>query len=1098
MAAESTPALPNCKFWAPPTATASGDAPASPSEVACSDSAADGPVNPTADGSADVSPAAAVAEAAAAEATAEAEPAALVVGDAPSESSFRRLPSGPSWWDRNFRLQLRDRDALVQVKLRGAELRDPDVASIAVALQTFVQCNVPPEQPLLLELEAAENQLGDAAVASIVSGLRMLAERWPGGARVRILKLWNNKLGDVAAQQLAGLLYTQAGAVEELHLSHNNIGSRGLAALLVAVCCHPTGAYPWTASNGWHVPCWFRIEHNSVNQVKELLDALAELVHLRYCLAPREARSAGCTPSCCVRAEMDPDQETPHVHLPYATATQHRVEPHCKESARQLVHAAKQALESGTMWDSETSTGALTGNPGVQPFISEFIECRTVALRVDPIQGAGLDLEPTELGYYVAGLAEEDGPAQELQAGDVILEIAGAPLWGLEEEALENTFGSFFADGRLVRCASYVALEGGCDVVQGLGPAVGNLANRSQVLAASFQSDLEILCNKCGVQARLWENSSSIVLRGRPLAQRWALNDLEQLALFYFPELHVLEQAALMPSCNWTANNVSTPAPRSSISVTEPAVAVTTNAENRESESASLATWGVTLQRQVQELDEDDQVPFEPLEAPDDGPEVFEGEAMARSYQVWRPLRVLLAVGLPGSGKSTLAAQLAKEGWDIINQDTLGNREACVAAARASLSDGKRIFIDRCNVSCNQRQLWLCLADEFECCAGCFWLDIHPDECGQRVLQRFNHPTLAAQPESLGVIWSFADRLEPPDEAEGFVLWQARTEPEIALQLKDLAEVLDEFSRDSTTRSDYRGSPLVDTQIEQHLARASGNFRYVESDTCKRGKRAHYLRSVRRQVEYYFSDENLKRDWFFQEKILEEPESGWLALQWILSCPRIRDVYRASADDVVQALGPSMLLSKKSGNEHFVRRGRPLPRLEASRPAAGSEPEWYKLLHGRQESEKVPRGSPRLCPSCNQLLPITSFSRSQLRKKRQGSLCNACVDGNDAVSNGSGSVTTPAAATRSGHDTSSKEPEWWQGDGPQPAVEVDPALGEANTQGPEQQCAEAEVSAKPDVVQCAYCSRHLARETFAKAQLTKHRRNPKCRECVNA
>ena len=29
-------------------------------------------------------------------------------------------------------------------------------------------------------------------------------------------------------------------------------------------------------------------------------------------------------------------------------------------------------------------------------------------------------------------------------------------------------------------------------------------------------------------------------------------------------------------------------------------------------------------------------------------------------------------------------------------------------------------------------------------------------------------------------------------------------------------------------------------------------------------------------------DKNLKRDWFFQEKIAGEPESGWLELRWIM------------------------------------------------------------------------------------------------------------------------------------------------------------------------------------------------------------------------
>ena len=38
---------------------------------------------------------------------------------------------------------------------------------------------------------------------------------------------------------------------------------------------------------------------------------------------------------------------------------------------------------------------------------------------------------------------------------------------------------------------------------------------------------------------------------------------------------------------------------------------------------------------------------------------------------------------------------------------------------------------------------------------------------------------------------------------------------------------------------------------------------------------------------------------FFQEKISEPPEPGWLELQWILSCPRVQDVHRATPSDSV-------------------------------------------------------------------------------------------------------------------------------------------------------------------------------------------------------
>ena len=37
-----------------------------------------------------------------------------------------------------------------------------------------------------------------------------------------------------------------------------------------------------------------------------------------------------------------------------------------------------------------------------------------------------------------------------------------------------------------------------------------------------------------------------------------------------------------------------------------------------------------------------------------------------------------------------------------------------------------------------------------------------------------------------------------------------------------------------------------------------------------------------------FQDKNLKRDWFFQEKIASEPEPGWLELCYIMPGPQRR------------------------------------------------------------------------------------------------------------------------------------------------------------------------------------------------------------------
>lgn len=83
---------------------------------------------------------------------------------------------------------------------------------------------------------------------------------------------------------------------------------------------------------------------------------------------------------------------------------------------------------------------------------------------------------------------------------------------------------------------------------------------------------------------------------------------------------------------------------------------------------------------------------------------------------------------------------------------------------------------------------------------------------------------------------------------------------------------------------------------------------------------------VRKQVEYYMSDENLKGDQFFHEKISANAE-GWLPLSLILSCNKMKAM-KATLEDVIKALEGSKLELKDTA---FVRRpaNAPLPKLEA-------------------------------------------------------------------------------------------------------------------------------------------------------------------------
>eukprot|EP00746_Dinoflagellata_sp_MGD_P157889 gnl/MRDRNA2_/MRDRNA2_86338_c0_seq3.p1 gnl/MRDRNA2_/MRDRNA2_86338_c0~~gnl/MRDRNA2_/MRDRNA2_86338_c0_seq3.p1 ORF type:complete len:501 (-),score=106.28 gnl/MRDRNA2_/MRDRNA2_86338_c0_seq3:275-1777(-) len=496
----------------------------------------------------------------------------------------------------------------------------------------------------------------------------------------------------------------QKEAVEEVHLSHNLISGKGLAALLSAIVLHPSAAYPFTTSNGWEVPCWMRVEHNCIDKPDALLAFLTSEEGLRHCLAPR-GKKHNCQPTICTEAEDKAWEKIPHVHLFCIMAQEggmdkDKVIASDKAFCCKLVNQAKQVLlQTGKNHENASAAASqdvFCGNPnafsGVP--VDDEVLCRNVILKVDPECGAGLDLEATDHGFFVAGA--DENPGQDLRTGDVLLEIAGVPLWGLSEDELESEFGRNFVNGAQIRSAAYDAVRGRA-VKQPLG--IQRLNERCPVLLDGFRADLDILCGRFGVRAELRADDGAVVLRGNPVPQRWAAHELAQLATYYFPELH--SRSDPPPPCMWVVGDAHLEA--------------ATNADM----GAAFGAWEAAILRQAQELLEEGEGGagfVEALEAPDEGPEVFEGEAMSRGFQVVWPIRIVLLVGLPGSGKSTLAGRLADENWESINQDTLGSRGACLSAARAALSEDRRVVIDRCNVSYAQRSLWLSLADEFQAC----------------------------------------------------------------------------------------------------------------------------------------------------------------------------------------------------------------------------------------------------------------------------------------------------------------------------------------------------------------------------------------------
>ncbi|CAJ1331414.1 unnamed protein product [Effrenium voratum] len=191
-------------------------------------------------------------------------------------------------------------------------------------------------------------------------------------------------------------------------------------------------------------------------------------------------------------------------------------------------------------------------------------------------------------------------------------------------------------------------------------------------------------------------------------------------------------------------------------------------------------------------------------------------------------------------------------------------------------------------------------------------------------------------------------------KAEGFVRWRVRDDDDLDEALAGHAELVKEA--EAGRLPEDGDAPAKRRRLEAPQA----------LELHSRAARGHFLRVLRRQVEFYFSetrDSNLKRDWFFQEKIASEPEPGWLELCYIMprpqrriltpdlagsSCPRVRDVHRASEQDVLDALASSSLKVKEVDGRHWLARPQPLPRLEIARPGRPNS----ELLHDSVDREE--------------------------------------------------------------------------------------------------------------------------------------------------
>lgn len=126
------------------------------------------------------------------------------------------------------------------------------------------------------------------------------------------------------------------------------------------------------------------------------------------------------------------------------------------------------------------------------------------------------------------------------------------------------------------------------------------------------------------------------------------------------------------------------------------------------------------------------------------------------------------------AGKSTLARVFEEAGWVVVNQDSLGDRKRCEAAAAAALAAGHSCVIDRCNHNAMQRRHWVDIARRHAqhtrtaVTLVALVLELPPELCLERACGRGDaHATLPAS-EAAAASERFKTEWQWPQRREGF------------------------------------------------------------------------------------------------------------------------------------------------------------------------------------------------------------------------------------------------------------------------------------------------------------------------------------------
>lgn len=93
--------------------------------------------------------------------------------------------------------------------------------------------------------------------------------------------------------------------------------------------------------------------------------------------------------------------------------------------------------------------------------------------------------------------------------------------------------------------------------------------------------------------------------------------------------------------------------------------------------------------------------------------------------------------------------------------------------------------------------------------------------------------------------------------------------------------------------------------------------------------------TIRRQIEYYFSDHNLVQDKFFNEKILESKD-GYVTVDTVLKCQRLKNL-KVTPEQLIEAIGNSEELEFSPESGIRRKNNRAIPPLKLNKKLKGSK-----------------------------------------------------------------------------------------------------------------------------------------------------------------